>query len=370
MTIFIFNLTLSCLFSFSLLSEILSTECMISCGVPQGSVLGPLLFLIYINDIHNSSAKLSFYLFADDTSLLYADSNLKSLEKTVNSELLKVSDWLNANKLTLNAKKSNYVIFRPYQRKLNYSINIEMIDNCTQIPTTLQCEDHVKYLGVLLDSNLSWKFQINNVALKISRTVGVVARLRHFVPRTTLLNIYQSLILPHLTYGLAAWGQAAKTHLKKILVLQKRALRLMYFSEPRAHAVPLFISSKILPLQMLYAEKVSSIMFDVSCMNAPSNICDFFTKANSKHRHETRSSSSGNYYVQTSRLNLNQDSFSRFGAKLWNAIPNEFRQLSKGAFKKNFHDFLLSIMEAEDDYVEVPILLQKMANSASSTQCI
>ena len=122
-------------------------------------------------------------------------------------------------------------------------------------------------------------------------------------------------------------------------MLQKRVLRLMYFSEPRAHAVPLFISSKILPLQMLYAEKVSSIMFDVSCMNAPSNICDFFTKANSKHKHETRFSSSGNYYVQTSRLNLNQDSFSRFGAKLWNAIPNEFRQLSKGAFKKIFMTF-------------------------------
>ena len=91
--------------------------------------------------------------------------------------------------------KSQTVIFRPYQRKLNYSVNIEIIDNCTQFPTTLQCEDHVKYLGVLLDSNLSWKFQINNVALKISRTVGVVARLRHFVPRTTLLNIYQSSIL-------------------------------------------------------------------------------------------------------------------------------------------------------------------------------
>ena len=90
-----------------------------------------------------------------------------------------------------------------------------MIDNCTQIPTTLQCEDHVKYLGVLLDSNLSWKFQINNVALKISRTVGVVARFRHFVPRTTLLNIYQSLILPYLTYGLAAWVKLPKPIYKK-----------------------------------------------------------------------------------------------------------------------------------------------------------
>ena len=77
-------------------------------------------------------------------------------------------------------------------------------------------------------------------------------------------------------------------------------------------------------------------MFDVSCMNASSNICDFFTKAYSKHKHETRFSSSGKYYVQTSRLNLNQDNFSRFGAKLWNAIPNEFRQLSKRAFLKKF----------------------------------
>ena len=110
---------------------------MISCGVPQGSVIGPLLFLMYINDIHNSSAKFSFCLFTDDTNLLYADTNLKSLEKTVSSELLKVSNWFNSNKLTLNVKKSNYVIFRPYQRKLNYSVNIEMIDNCTQIPTTL-----------------------------------------------------------------------------------------------------------------------------------------------------------------------------------------------------------------------------------------
>ena len=118
---------------------------------------------------------------------------------------------------------------------------------------------------------------------------------------------------------------------------------------------------------MLHAEKVSSITFDASCLNAPSNIFDLFTKANSKHKHETRFSWSGNYYVQTSRPNQNQGSFSSFGAKLWNAIPNEFRQLSNVSFKKHFHDLLFSTMETEDYYVEAPILLQKVAKSAATT---
>ena len=118
---------------------------------------------------------------------------------------------------------------------------------------------------------------------------------------------------------------------------------------------------------MLPAEKVPSTMFDVSCLNTPSNICDLFTKANSKHKHETGFSWSGNYYVQTSRPNQNQGSFSSFGAKLWNAVPGEIRQLSKGPFKKHFHDLLLSIMETEDDYLEAPIQRQKIAKSAATT---
>ena len=117
----------------------------------------------------------------------------------------------------------------------------------------------------------------------------------------------------------------------------------MYFSEPRAHAVPLFISSKILPLQTLYAEKLSSVVFDVSCMNAPSNNCDLFTKANSKHKHAWDQGFFVRKYVQ----NFKTESKSRFF----------------------LHDFLPSKMEAEDDYVEVPILLQKMTSSAALTKC-
>ena len=134
-----------------------------------------------ITNLLLTSAKFLFYLFANDTNLLYADKNLKSLEKTVNNVLVRVSDWLNANKLTFNAKKSNFVIFRPHQRKMDHSVNILMFDNSNHILTSLECKDHVKYLGVLLDSHLSWKYHINNVALKISR-IRVIARLRHLVP--------------------------------------------------------------------------------------------------------------------------------------------------------------------------------------------
>ena len=105
---------------------------------------------------YNSSAQFSLYLFADDTNLLYADKNLKSFEKTVNNELVRVSDCLNVNKLTLNAKKSNFVIFCPHQRKMDHSVNILMLDNSNHILTSLECKDHVKYLGVLLDSHFSW----------------------------------------------------------------------------------------------------------------------------------------------------------------------------------------------------------------------
>ena len=127
-------------------------------------MLGPLLFLLYVNDIANSSKHLSFYLFADDTSIIYANKNLHNLEQIVNSELSNVSDLLSANKLTLNFKKFNYVFFRPRQKCLTYNPSIKTYDPAIDALSILERKDFVKHLGVLIDYELSWKNHINLIS--------------------------------------------------------------------------------------------------------------------------------------------------------------------------------------------------------------
>ena len=144
-----------------------------------------------------------FFLFVDDTNLLYKDTSLPLLEAIVNEELINVCDWSLANKLTLNANKSNYVIFHPYnQRKLQSVLDLKVFDNEYKAFRNLERKQFVKYLGVLIDSNLLWNDHVANVALKISKTIGIITRFRHFLPTSVLLNIYNSLIHPYLSYGL------------------------------------------------------------------------------------------------------------------------------------------------------------------------
>lgn len=238
-------------------------------GVPQGSVLGPLLFLLYINDISSSSNKLNFYLFADDTSMLYSHRNLRALEQNVNAELKNVGHWLEANKLTLNISKSNFVIFHPHQKNLDYVPQLKVFDHVSGGMLPLEMKSEAKYLGLLIDSNLTWKSHIDYVSLKLSRIVGIIARLRHFVPKHTLERIYYALVHPYLNYGISVWGQACKTHLNHLLVLQKRVLRLMNFANFRDHAIPFFINSGILPINFLYFYNIACNMHDVVNNRSP-----------------------------------------------------------------------------------------------------
>ena len=142
----------------------------VSCGVPQGSVLGPVLFLLFINDFSNCSEILDFHLFADDANLFYKHNNLKVLESNLNNELVNIHTWLSANKLSLNIDQSNFVIFHPPQRKLPFNVTLSLNGiNVNQ-------EYSIRYLGIIIDSNLSWKNQVSYIVNKIKRNIGIRLR--------------------------------------------------------------------------------------------------------------------------------------------------------------------------------------------------
>ena len=150
--------------------------------------------------------------------------------------------------------------------------------------------------------------------------------------------------------------------MKKVFNLQKRALRLMFFAGNRSHAIPLFVSANVLPLNMLYFETVCSLMHDISTNSEPQNICDVFTCSSDVHTYNTSFSGAGNLYVNKSRLRIQLNSFSIFGAKFWNCLKPDPRKLRKKPFKNKIHQFLLAVLGNEDDYVDVPSLMFKITN--------
>ena len=235
------------------------------------------------------------------------------------------------------------IIFCPAQRKLSYQPRIVIFDNKQNKKVALEHKDYVKYLGILIDKNLSWKRHIDHIIIKVSRTVGLIAKLRHFLPTHTLLNIYQALMAPYLTYGLTVWGQAWKSDLGKLLKLKKRAVRFIYFSDHNENAIPLFVDAHILPLKFVHYESIANLMLDVRNRTAPSNIQDLFQDIYNVHSYNTRSSASNNFYTKPSRLSVQANSFSRIGVKVWNAIPQALRNLSKNALKKKQTDFIQHI---------------------------
>ena len=314
------------------------------CGVTQGSSLGPFLFLIYINDLPNCSEFLSFKIFADDTNLFASAKDIKSLELQMNLELKKVKEWCDINKLSINLKKTNYMIVKsPRKKNMNVNINITNRDGSCH---SLERKDHIKYLGVMIDSALTWKYHISYVCSKLSRNTGVISKLRHYLPLKQLTQLYYNLIYPYISYAIVAWGSTSKTNLLKIQAKQNHIIRLMFFAtlfgKNTDSALPLLNILEMLTVANVYRLHALKFIHAWHKGVLPEPFNHFFQYASNVHNYNTRYAAKQNLHKFRVKTNTGKQMISFMAIDLWQELPHKFKDLNQFAFSKSVKNYILS----------------------------
>ena len=218
-----------------------SSVCLdIACGVPQGSVLGPKLFILYINDICNVSNVLKLVLFTDDTNIFFSGDDLYQLVEAINFEISKLKLWLDNNKLSLNLSTTKFMLFGNCRTNEHIKIQINGVD--------IEQVSQIKFLGVTIDEKLNWKSPVKHIHSKLSRSIAVLYKAKQVLDHKSLQILYCSLVSPYLSYCAEVWGNNYKSTLHSLFILQKRAIRTIFNAGYRDHKNSSFLQSKILIL--------------------------------------------------------------------------------------------------------------------------
>jgi len=334
---------------------------LIKLGVPQGSILGPLLFLIYINDLPDST-NLPVFLFADDTVILASDPDPTTLIEKLNSGFKSVCTYFRNFKLSLNPVKTQYIVFSNSQMVHEMETHVYINNNNDNLPTNdnifeiqrIKLTDKVpayKYLGVYFDPTLTFKYHIQQIISKLNRALYLLRSVKNFLPKESLKLLYYSLFHCHLNYACEIWSSTSDSLINQIFKKQKNAIRIISNSKYNAHSSPLFRREGILPLNLLIQYNKSNFMQGIVQGRAPSILNNIWL-TNMQNRQLTNTydrelRNDSEFYIPLARTNQ----ISRFPLislpQLWNSLPPDLTIVRNTAEFKNktFNYFLESIPE-------------------------